>query len=213
MKNSYALVTGATSGIGLEISRDLAKRGYNLILVSRTTEKLDQTSKELIKKFNIKCDYFSSDLTEVNAPDNIYDFTKSNKYNIDILINNANVFTFGVFQGTIDLNPDAATQYVTSNGDYDIFMQRFTDATLSSTSFSAVDFQIYPNPTSSILNINTDLNNFNYSIYSIDGKIVRQGNSQINQTSIDVSSLISGIYMLDVLTENNERSIQKFIKK
>ena len=54
MKNSYALVTGATSGIGLEISRDLAKRGYNLILVSRTTEKLDQTSKELIKKFNIK---------------------------------------------------------------------------------------------------------------------------------------------------------------
>jgi len=131
----------------------------------------------------------------------------------DILINNANVFTFGVFQGTIDLNPDAATQYVTSNGDYDIFMQRFTDATLSSTSFSAVDFQIYPNPTSSILNINTDLNNFNYSIYSIDGKIVRQGNSQINQTSIDVSSLISGIYMLDVLTENNERSIQKFIKK
>ena len=89
MKNSYALVTGATSGIGLEISRDLAKRGYNLILVSRTTEKLDQTSKELIKKFNIKCDYFSSDLTEVNAPDNIYDFTKSNKYNIDILINNA----------------------------------------------------------------------------------------------------------------------------
>lgn len=89
MKNSYALVTGATSGIGLEISRDLAKRGYNLILVSRTTEKLDQTSKELIKKFNIKCDYFSSDLTEVNAPDKIYDFTKSNKYNIDILINNA----------------------------------------------------------------------------------------------------------------------------
>ena len=60
MKNSYALVTGATSGIGLEISRDLAKRGYNLILVSRTTEKLDQTSKELIKKFNIKLTAFEA---------------------------------------------------------------------------------------------------------------------------------------------------------
>ena len=47
MKNSYALVTGATSGIGLEISKDLARRGFNLILVARTTEKLVQTSKDL----------------------------------------------------------------------------------------------------------------------------------------------------------------------
>ena len=53
MNNSYALVTGATSGIGLEISRDLAKRGYNLILVARTRGKLDKISNELIKKFNI----------------------------------------------------------------------------------------------------------------------------------------------------------------
>ena len=51
MKNSYALVTGATSGIGLEISRDLARRGYNLILVARTKENLSKTSRELIKEY------------------------------------------------------------------------------------------------------------------------------------------------------------------
>ena len=89
MRNSYALVTGATSGIGLEISRDLAKRGYNLILVARTSDKLNVISKELIGKFNIKCDYFSSDLTKISAPNEIYDFTKSNNYNIHVLVNNA----------------------------------------------------------------------------------------------------------------------------
>ena len=50
MKNSYALVTGATSGIGLEISRDLAKRGYNLVLVARTEARLREISRDLIKK-------------------------------------------------------------------------------------------------------------------------------------------------------------------
>ena len=75
MKNSYALITGATSGIGLEISKDLARRGFNLILVARTTEKLVQTSKNLIQEYNINCDYFSSDLTLINSPDEIYQFT------------------------------------------------------------------------------------------------------------------------------------------
>ena len=89
MKNSYALVTGATSGIGLEISRDLAKRGYNLILVARTSDKLDLISKEMIEKFNIECDYFPSDLTLTQSPDEIYEFTSQKKYKVDILVNNA----------------------------------------------------------------------------------------------------------------------------
>jgi short-subunit dehydrogenase len=89
MKNSYALVTGATSGIGLEISRDLARRGYNLVLVARTKEKLIETSRELVKEYNIKCDYFSSDLTLINSPEEIYQFTSQRHYNVEILINNA----------------------------------------------------------------------------------------------------------------------------
>ena len=89
MKNSYALITGATSGIGLEISKDLARRGFNLILVARTTKKLVQTSNDLIQEFNIKCDYFPSDLTLIDSPDEIYHFTSQKKYDIDILVNNA----------------------------------------------------------------------------------------------------------------------------
>ena len=89
MKKSYALVTGATSGIGLEISRNLAKRGYNLILVARTKSKLDEISNELIEKFNIECDYFTSDLTLIESPNEIYEFTSQKKYSVDTLINNA----------------------------------------------------------------------------------------------------------------------------
>ena len=89
MKNSYALVTGATSGIGLEISKDLARRGFDLILVARTTEKLVKISNELTQEYNIKCDYFSSDLTLIDSPNKIYQFTNQKKYNVDILVNNA----------------------------------------------------------------------------------------------------------------------------
>ena len=89
MKNSYALVTGATSGIGLEISKYLAKKGYNLILVARTKDKLKYISKDLSQKYNVECDYFPSDLSEIKSPDDIYNFTKENHYNINILVNNA----------------------------------------------------------------------------------------------------------------------------
>ena len=89
MKNSYALVTGSTSGIGLEISKDLAKRGFNLILIARTRDKLVRVSRELTNEYNINCDFFASDLTLINSPNEIYEYTSQKKYKVDILVNNA----------------------------------------------------------------------------------------------------------------------------
>ena len=60
-----------------------------ICLFARTKENLSKTSRELIKEYNIKCDYFSSDLTLINSPEEIYQFTSQKHYKVEILINNA----------------------------------------------------------------------------------------------------------------------------
>ncbi len=56
-KNTYALITGGSSGIGYEIARDLAARGYNLILISRNEKNLKNCSASLENKYGISVDY------------------------------------------------------------------------------------------------------------------------------------------------------------
>ena len=89
MKNEYALITGASSGIGLEIAKRLASDGYNLILTARRSELLNNLSKEIVDKFGVKVSSISKDLSNENAPKEIYDFCSSNNLNVSILVNNA----------------------------------------------------------------------------------------------------------------------------
>jgi hypothetical protein len=72
------------------------------------------------------------------------------------------------------------------------------------------DVQIYPNPATDVLNV-TAAQNVNVAIFSIDGKKLMD---QKNATSINVSSLVSGMYLIQVYGENNELlKAEKFIKK
>jgi short-subunit dehydrogenase len=86
---NYSLVTGASSGIGLEICKYLASKKHNLILTARNEKKLKDISTELNDSFKIKCDYISCDLSKIESPKVIYDYCKSKKYNINVLVNNA----------------------------------------------------------------------------------------------------------------------------
>ena len=54
----FALVTGASSGIGLEICHSLAKRGFNILLTSRSKNKLKSISEKISSQYNIETDYF-----------------------------------------------------------------------------------------------------------------------------------------------------------
>jgi len=64
---TYALVTGASKGIGKAIAYELAKKGYNLLLVSRTASDLENLSAELIRYFNIKASFLAVDLTKEDS--------------------------------------------------------------------------------------------------------------------------------------------------
>ena len=85
----YALITGSSSGIGLEIAKILADKGYNIILTARREERLIENSKSIISTYNVGCDYISCDLSEKSSPNKIYDFCKKNNYDVEILVNNA----------------------------------------------------------------------------------------------------------------------------
>jgi len=89
MKKKYALITGASSGIGLEIARVLASRNYSLVLVARQEEKLKEIKKSLNFEYGIKADYFLGDLENPYTPKKIYDYCQSKELSISLLVNNA----------------------------------------------------------------------------------------------------------------------------
>jgi len=100
--NKVALVTGTSSGIGEAFARLLASQGYNLFIVARREEQLQQLSHELENKYSIKGESISLDLSKENDIVTLEKrITESNK--ISMLINNAGFGTRGVFVD-VDIN-------------------------------------------------------------------------------------------------------------
>lgn len=87
-----ALVTGASSGIGRDIARELAKRNIDLIIVSRDEEKLNQVKNSIS---NVNVDVIAKDLSNAENCKELYEQVKDKQ--IDILINNAGFGVFGEF--------------------------------------------------------------------------------------------------------------------
>jgi uncharacterized protein len=92
-RGKWALVTGASAGIGAAIARELASHGAKLILTARRRERLDQLAGELKTETRIVV----ADLNDPDAPQQIYDATEGAGISIDILINNAGLGHYGEF--------------------------------------------------------------------------------------------------------------------
>ncbi|MCE2956342.1 MAG: SDR family NAD(P)-dependent oxidoreductase [Bacteroidota bacterium] len=97
----FALITGASGGIGLCIARELAKRKNNLLLVARSTDKLKTICSELEKEFAIKADYVSVDLSNPLATQTVVEWLHTKSYAVDTLVNNAG---YGLW-GRVDATP------------------------------------------------------------------------------------------------------------
>ncbi len=97
---SYALITGASGGIGLCLARELAKRKIDLLLIARSGDKLMTICNELKKEFNIKAEYLSVDLSEMNATELVMKWLQEKSYSVNILINNAGYGIWGTVEST-----------------------------------------------------------------------------------------------------------------
>ena len=86
---STALITGPTAGIGKSIAYQLAEKGYDLFLVARREERLQDLKSDIENKFQVRVHYLKSDLASPDAPQEIYDYGKSMNLDISTLILNA----------------------------------------------------------------------------------------------------------------------------
>ncbi|UHG92963.1 SDR family NAD(P)-dependent oxidoreductase [Spirosoma oryzicola] len=101
-----ALITGASSGIGRELTRLFAKDGYKLVLIGRDEESLQQQTYNLKNQYGTQATIIRKDLADPKAPEEIYAETSQQGLTIDVLVNDAGFGHYGLFATETDLQKE-----------------------------------------------------------------------------------------------------------
>jgi hypothetical protein len=92
-----ALITGASSGFGVEFAKNFAKDGYDLVLVARRLDRLNSLAEELREKNKVQVRVIGKDLSNMEDVQSVYDILKKENVHVDYLVNNAGLGDFGNF--------------------------------------------------------------------------------------------------------------------
>jgi len=99
-KAKTALVTGASSGIGYELTKLLARDGYGLVLVSSNRDKLTRVAKEVEDTYQVPVRVIVKDLSQADAAKEVFEELERDAVSVDVLINNAGFGGYGYFYKT-----------------------------------------------------------------------------------------------------------------
>lgn len=98
VKGKWALVTGASAGIGVALADELAAAGANLVLTARRLDRLDELASRLTTQFGIETRTIAADLADPAVPQQLFDATEGAGLPVDILVNNAGYGYQGAFE-------------------------------------------------------------------------------------------------------------------
>jgi uncharacterized protein len=96
----FALITGASAGIGKSFANEMAKAGYNVVLVARRENKLEEIAKVLNTEYGVKVVVIAADLSNALEPQRIYDELQEQGINIEVLVNSAGLALAQPFAGS-----------------------------------------------------------------------------------------------------------------
>src|SRR5688572_20891681 len=102
-----ALITGASSGIGLDLAKIFAEAKFDLVLVARNEEALRALAGEVEQKHGVRAHVLAKDLSKTASAQEIFDELKARDIAVEVLVNNAGFGTHGPFSRT-DLDQEVA---------------------------------------------------------------------------------------------------------